>query len=336
MNVTFYDQGHSVGELEIAVEDYTADQAPEGAMAWIDIEAPSMEQMEHLAEAFNLHELVIEDAVQGHQRPKLERYGQSLFAVVHSARYREAAEEVEFGELQLILGDEYVTTISHKNAPDLKWVRARLERNADLLALGPEAVLYGVIDAVVDDYIPVVRGLEQDIDEIEVAVFSRVGEVSRRIYELSREVADFQRAARALYAMLGDLTAGFAKYGVTTELQEYLRDVTDHLTEVRNRLDDIHASLRDILTVNATLVAQEQNEEMRAMTEATNAENIQTKKITGWAAIIFAPTVIAGMYGMNFDYMPETHWYFGYPMAVGMMIGSAAVLYAWFKRSNWL
>jgi magnesium transporter len=189
----------------------------------------------------------------------------------------------------------------------------------------------------VDNYLPVVRGLEQDVDEIEVEVFdSHSTGVSRRIYELSREAAAFQRSVRALRAMLADLTAGFAKYEVPPALQDYLRDVTDHLAQIRSRSDEVHASLRDILTVNATLVAQQQNEEMRAMTEVAGTENVQTKKITSWAAIIFAPTVIAGLYGMNFDIMPELHWAWGYPMALGLMVASAAVLYWWFKRSDWI
>jgi magnesium transporter len=208
---TIYKSGKAIAQTDVLTEAYRAIADDADAMAWIELASPSSEQVNSLAENFSLHELVVEDAIVGHQRPKLERYGRNLLAVVHAARYLEDEEEVQFGELHLILGPGYVSTIRHKNAPEMSWVRARLERNPEVLALGPEAVLYGVIDAVVDEYVPVVRGLERDVDEIEIAVFSRQGEVSQRIYELSREVADFQRAIRALRSMLGDLNAGFEK-----------------------------------------------------------------------------------------------------------------------------
>jgi len=182
----------------------------------------------------------------------------------------------------------------------------------------------------------VVAGLENDIDEIETEVFRGDPSVSRRIYELSREVIEFQRATRPLVGMLDNLRAGFDKYGVDEELQRSLRDVADHVTQVVERVDGFRELLRDMLTVNATLVAQQQNEEMKALTVASNAQNEEVKRISAWAAILFAPTLIGTVYGMNFDVMPELHWQWGYPFAVGLMALVCGGLYRIFKRRSWL
>jgi magnesium transporter len=187
-------------------------------------------------------------------------------------------------------------------------VRRRLEQDATLLRLGPEAVLYAILDAVVDGYSPVVSGLENDIDEIETEVFSGDPAVSRRIYELSREVIQFQRSTHPLLGILSSLAGGFAKYGVSEYLQQYLRDVADHTTQINERIDGFRFMLRDILTVNATLVAQRQNEEMQHLAESANAQNEEVKKISAWAAILFAPTLVGTVYGMNFENMPELQW----------------------------
>ena len=181
-----------------------------------------------------------------------------------------------------------------------------------------------------------VAGLGNDIDEIETEVFSGDPKVSRRIYELSREVADFQRASRPLTTMFAALSAGFVKYQVDEELQRYLRDVEDHLTQILERVDEFRQALRDMLTVNATLVAQQQNEEMRALGEASNLQNEEVKKISAWAAILFAPTLIGTVYGMNFEHMPELDWAFGYPLALCLMFLTCFVLHRIFKRRNWL
>jgi magnesium transporter len=197
-------------------------------------------------------------------------------------------------------------------------------------------VLYAILDRVVDGYYPVVEGLGNDIDEIEIEVFSRDPKVSRRIYELSREVADFQRATGPLTSMLTALTAGWEKYGIDEELQRYLRDVEDHLTQVVERIDEFRQLLRDMLTVNATLVAQQQNEEMKNLAEASNIQNEEVKKISAWAAILFAPTLIGTIYGMNFEHMPELSWIHGYPIALTLMAITCVTLYTIFKRRDWL
>ncbi|MBA8951393.1 magnesium and cobalt transport protein CorA [Actinomadura namibiensis] len=310
-------------------------ETPDG-MAWIGLYRPSEAQLVSLAGEFGLHELAVEDAIVAHQRPKLERYGETLFVVLRAARYADDREEVDFGEVHVFVGRDFVVTLRHSESPDLAEVRARVEKAPDLLRRGPEAVLYAIMDAVVDGYAPVVAGLQNDIDEIETQVFGGDPAVSRRIYELSRETVEFQRATRPFPAILSGLSAGFDKYGIDEELRSYLRDVHDHATTVVERVGDLRQNLTDILSVNATLVNQAQNEEMKHLTEASYAQSEEVKKISAWAAILFAPTLIGTIYGMNFDHMPELHWAFGYPFAVALMALVCAVLHAVFKRRDWL
>nr|WP_246281615.1 CorA family divalent cation transporter [Fodinicola acaciae] len=307
-----------------------------GSMAWIGLYRPAEAQVMSAAEEFGLHELAVEDAITAHQRPKLERYGDTLFVVLRAARYRDETEEVEFGELHIFTGPDFVLTVRHSEAPNLAAVRRRMENDPDLLRLGPEAVLYAILDAVVDGYAPVVAGLQNDIDEIETEVFSGDPKVSRRIYDLSGEVIEFQRATRPLLKMLEGLSAGFDKYGTDEELRRYLRDVADHATTVVERVDSFRQMLTDILTINATLVSQAQNEEMKHLAEISYAQNDQVKKISSWAAILFAPTLIGTVYGMNFDNMPELHWVGGYPFAVLLMAVVCLTLYIVFKKRDWL
>ncbi|WP_329315040.1 magnesium and cobalt transport protein CorA [Streptomyces sp. NBC_01278] len=310
-------------------------EEPDG-MAWIGLHRPTEPELHSLAAEFNLHELAVEDALEAHQRPKLERYGETLFVVLRAARYLDAPEEVEFGELHVFVGPDFLITVRHSAAPDLSAVRRRMEESPELLALGPEAALYAILDAVVDGYAPVVAGVQNDVDEIETEVFRGDPEVSRRIYELSREMVEFQRATRPLVGMLHALMAGFAKYGTDEELQRYLRDVADHVTHTSERVDGFRQALTEILTVNATLVSQQQNAEMRALAEAGFEQNEEIKKISSWAAILFAPTLVGTIYGMNFESMPELGWTFGYPLAICLMGMVCISLYVIFKRRDWL
>jgi magnesium transporter len=305
-------------------------------MVWLGLYRPDPGELGELAEQYGLPDLAVEDAIQAHQRPKFERYGDTLFVVLKAARYLDAAEEVEFGELHLFLGKDFAITVRHSESPDLSRVRRRLESSPELLARGSEAVLYAILDAVVDGYAPVVAGLSNDIDEIEVEVFGGDPGASRRIYELSQEVGDFQRAVQPLTGILAAITAGFEKYGVDEELRSYLRDVADHVTQVAERVEGFRLQLRDILTVNATLVAQRQNEEIRELTVTSLAQGEEVKKISAWAAILFAPSLVGGVYGMNFDHMPETDWHYGYPMALVLMFLVSAALYVVFKRRDWI
>ncbi|GHA20322.1 magnesium transporter CorA [Streptomyces tauricus] len=310
-------------------------EQPDG-MAWIGLARPTENEILSLAAEFDLHPLAVEDAMEAHQRPKLERYGETLFVVLRAARYLDASEEVDFGELHVFLGPDFLITVRHGAAPDLSAVRRRMEETPELLSLGPEAVLYAILDAVVDGYAPVVSGVQNDIDEIETEVFGGDPWVSRRIYELSREMVEFQRATRPLVGMLHGLMAGFAKYGTDDELQRYLRDVADHVTHTSERVDGFRQALTDILTVNATLVTQQQNAEMRALAEAGFEQNEEIKKISSWAAILFAPTLVGTIYGMNFTHMPELHWTLGYPFAIVLMAVVCTSLYVIFKRRDWL
>lgn len=310
-------------------------EEPDG-MAWIGLHRPTEGELHSLAAEFNLHELAVEDALEAHQRPKLERYGDTLFVVLRAARYLDAQEEVDFAELHIFVGPDFLITVRHGGAPDLSAVRRRMEGNPELLSLGPEAALYAILDAVVDGYAPVVEGVQTDIDEIETEVFRGDPAVSRRIYELSREMVEFQRSTRPLVGMLHGLMAGFAKYGTDEELQRYLRDVADHVTHTSERVDGFRQALTEILTVNATLVSQQQNAEMRALAEAGFEQNEEIKKISAWAAILFAPTLVGTIYGMNFEVMPELHWAGGYPFAILLMAVVCVSLYVIFKKRDWL
>lgn len=301
-----------------------------GGMAWIGMFRPTPEEIQQVASEFSLHPLAVEDALTGHQRSKLERYGDILFLVLRPARYVDASETVEFGELHVFVGPDFVVTIRHAESPDLGRVRRRLEHQPDLLARGPEAVLYAILDEVVDEYFPVVAGVENDIDEIEDALFGGDDPgLSRRIYELSREVVALQRATEPLSDMLDGLLRGADKYGVDIELQRALRDVHDHALKTIERTSGFRVTLENALTVNATLVTQRQ-------TDTALVQNEQVKKISGWAAILFGPTLVGTIYGMNFEYMPELHWVLGYPMALALMAATSVTLYAVFKSRHWL
>ncbi|GII27254.1 magnesium transporter CorA [Planotetraspora mira] len=307
-----------------------------GAMAWIGLYRPEDSELVKASEEFGLHELAIEDAIVAHQRPKADRYGETLFVVLRAARYLDQEEKVEFGELHVFIGPDFVLTVRHSEAPDLSRVRRRMESNPDLLRQGPQAVLYAILDAVVDGYAPVVAGLQNDIDEIEVQVFGGDPAAPRRIYALSREVIEFQRATSPLVGMLDGFIAASPKYGVDEELQSYLRDVSDHAITVTERVAVFRQMLQDILIVNSTLVSQAQNEEMTKLTAASIAQGDEVKKISAWAAILFAPTLVGTIYGMNFDHMPELHWAVGYPFAVVLMGVVCLTLYFVFKRRDWL
>ena len=307
-----------------------------GGFAWIGMYRPTEDELRAVANEFGLHELAVEDALVGHQRPKLERYGETLFLVLRPARYLDAPEEVEFGEVHLFIGPNFAITVRHAESPDLGRVRKRLEQNPALLALGPQAILYAVLDQVVDEYQPVIAGLENDIDEIEDQLFQGDPAVSRRIYELATEAMGFQRATHPLVEMLGQLESGYEKYHVDVELQRDFRDVLDHTLQIVARADSFRAILQNALTVQSTLVTQAQNDEIRNMTQASIDQGDQVKKISGWAAILFAPTLIGAIYGMNFRFMPELDWPLGYPFALGLMAVSGVVLYVVFKRRGWL
>jgi magnesium transporter len=326
-----YVDGRRTAEPPSLEETYEAVRRREG-LAWIGLYAPTEEEFFSVAEEFGLHHLAMEDAVEAHQRPKLERYDGTLFVVLRPARYLDETETVEFGEVHVFVGEDFVVTVRHGEASELGKVRHRLEGDRGLLRVGSRAILYAVLDRVVDDYSPVVSGLENDIDEIETEVFSGNAEVSRRIYELSREVIQFQRATEPLPGVLDGLI------GETQdpELQRHLRDVQDHALRAIEQIRGFRELLQNILSVNLTLVGLSQNEEVKALTRASITQADEVKKISAWAAILFAPTLIGTIYGMNFKHMPELDWLFGYPFALVLMVLTSVGLYLIFKRRRWL
>jgi magnesium transporter len=287
-------------------ETYFALRQREG-MAWIGLYRPDAEELQSVAEEFGLNPLAVEDALAGHQRAKLEHYGECVFLVLRPARYLDDVEKVDFGEIHVFVGQDYVVTVRHAESPDLARVRRRMEAMPEFLALGPDADLFGADP-----------------------------EVSRRIYELSRQVITFQRATSPLAGILQVLTAGTPERVPDPELQDHLRDVLDHVLRLNERVASFRALLQNALAVNAALVAQRQNDEMRRLTESSFAQSEQVKRISSWAAILFAPTLVGTIYGMNFRSMPELDWVFGYPFALGLMIAMGLVLYWTFRHNKWI
>jgi magnesium transporter len=330
-----YVDGRRAAEPASVQETHEALRQQHG-VAWIGLYEPTEEEFSSVSEEFGLHPLAVEDAINAHQRPKIERYDGTLFVVLKPARYIDETETVEFGEIHVFVGEDFVVTVRHGEASTLDRVRRRLESMPELLRKGTFAVLYAIMDRVVDDYAPVVAGLENDIDEIETEVFSGNAQASKRTYELSREVIEFQRAIKPLPDILGRLIADSNTYDIDPELQRYLRDVQDHGLRAMEQVAGFRDLLENILRVNLTLVSLQQNEEVKALTEASIAQNNEVKKISAWAAILFAPTLVGTVYGMNFDYMPELHWVFGYPFALVLMVMVSVTLYLLFKRRGWL
>jgi magnesium transporter len=304
-----------------SLEEIQDTRREKGGFAWIGLYDPTREEFDSVAGEFGLHELAVKEALKVHQRPKIERYGETLFVVLKAARYVEEREEVEFGEVHAFVGSDFVVTVRYGEANGLIEVRRWAESRPELLRKGPYAVLYAIMDRIVEDYLSVVEGLENDIDEIEVEVFGNKPDVSRRIYELFREVIQFHQATQPLAGALERLTEG-ERSGIDPEVRRYLRDVQDRMMRVTERSQGFRELLTNILSVNLTLVSVNQND--------------QTKKISAWAAILVVPTLIASIYGMNFDHMPELHWRHGYLLALILMVLIAFALYRNFKRAGWL
>jgi len=299
---------------------------------WIGLHQPTDREITGIAEVFELHELAVEDAVHAHQRPKLERYDDMLFMVLKTVRYcagpppapRPTTEHeiVETGEVMVFLGEDFVVTVRHGEHSGLREVRQRLENDPEQLALGPAAVLHAVADRIVDTYLEVVEAIEDDIDEMEAEVFSpRSTMDAEQIYVMKREVLDLRRAVVPLQGPLRKLTEGYSAL-VPHEVRSYFRDVDDHLVAVTERV----AGFDELLTtlVNAVLA------------KITMRQNNDMRKITAYAAMISVPTMIAGIYGMNFETMPELHWRYGYPTVLVVIVLICAALFRVFRRNRWL
>ena len=309
-------------EGELPLEDaYEAGREP-NAFVWIGLYEPTEDEFDSVREEFGLHELAVEDAIKAHQRPKLEIYGDSVFVVLKPVRYNELEDRVEIGEVMLFIGDGFVVSVRHGEAHELSGVRRKLESQPELLKCGTGAVLHALLDTVVDDYTPVIDDLDTEIQEVETDVFSPDGSnPAERIYKLKREVLDLDGAMEPLRDPLDRLMMGKIPL-IDENLRPYFRDVYDHLVRALDRVIAFRDLLTSVLEANLTQVSVRQNEDMR--------------KISAWVAIAAVPTMIAGIYGMNFDHMPELDWKFGYPVVVGGILIVCIALYRMFRRNGWL
>jgi magnesium transporter len=316
-----YEEGRRRAEKP-ALEDTYDLCRKDGSFAWIGLYEPTEEEFDAVRREFDLHELAVEDAIKAHQRPKLEVYDDTLFLVLKTARYLDEPEEVEFGEILVFVAEGFVVTVRHGEASELRGVRRQVEQRPDMLRCGPGAVLHAIVDRVVDDYQPVLAGLEDDIEEVEQEVFSpdRTNP-AKRIYELSREVIEFHRATSPLVEPLRQLAEGRHEV-VHPAIREYFRDVYDHSLRANETVDAMRELLSGILQANLSQVSVRQNEDVR--------------RISAWVAIIAVPTMVAGIYGMNFEHMPELKWSVGYPAALTLMLVACVSLYRYFKKVGWL
>ncbi|WP_254812912.1 magnesium/cobalt transporter CorA [Streptomyces cavourensis] len=296
------------------------------AFLWIGLHEPTEEEFGRVSQEFGLHPLAVEDALRAHQRPKLEVYDDSLFAVLKPVVYEPDDDTVGADELMVFIGDSFVVTVRHGESAPLSDVRSRLEAEPEILAHGPTAVLYAISDAVVDHYIDVAGELQVDLEELEAEVFAPSGSggssnTAASIYTFKRQVLEFRRATGPLTAPMTRL-AGAGVPFVHQEAQPFFRDVADHLARVNEQVEGLDRLLSDILSAHLAQMGVRQNDDMR--------------KISAWAAMAAVPTMVAGIYGMNFDHMPELHWAWTYPVVILCMTGAVLGLHRLFKRRGWL
>ncbi|AIR97401.1 magnesium/cobalt transporter CorA [Streptomyces glaucescens] len=301
-----------------------------GGFVWIGLHEPTEQEFSHVSEEFRLHPLAVEDALKAHQRPKLEVYEDSLFLVLKPVVYEPESDAVSSGELMVFLGDGFVVTVRHGEGAPLAAVRRRLEREPELLVKGPTAVLYAVADATVDHYLEVAGELQNDLEELETEVFSPDQGGSRhtasRIYTFKRQILEFRRAAGPLALPLTRLaetgTFGGAVPFVDEKARPFFRDVHDHLTRVNESVEALDRLVSDVLSAHLAQMSVRQNDDMR--------------KISAWAAMAAVPTMIAGVYGMNFEHMPELRWTWSYPAVIVVMAVLEVLLYRLFKGRGWM
>jgi magnesium transporter len=310
-------------------EAYAAAQRRPHAFVWLGLHEPEADEFVDIAETFDLHELPVEDAIMANQRPKIEQYADSVFATLRTTRYvehselTETSEVVETGSVMMFIGEQFVITVRHGNAGELAPVRADLEAKPDLLRHGPWAVAHAVYDRIVDSYVFCADAVEADLDLLEESVFARQrqGDEIQRIYQLKRELVEFRRAVVPLQRPLDALVGG-RLLGVPKELRRYFRDVNDHLSRTVDQVLSFDELINSILQARLAQVAVEQNDDMR--------------KIAAWAGIAAVWTSVAGIYGMNFDHMPELHWRYSYAGVIGFCAIASLLLYRFFRRRGWL
>ncbi|MGR4884539.1 magnesium/cobalt transporter CorA [Streptomyces sp. LARHCF249] len=295
------------------------------AFLWVGMYEPTEKEFEHVRTEFGLHPLAVEDALTAHQRPKLEVYDDSLFVVLKPVLYDDHTDIVTSGELMVFIGDSFVVTVRHGEGAALAAVRRRLEHEPNVLKHGPTAVLYAVSDAVVDHYIDVAAELQADLEELEAEVFapnaSDTKNTASRIYAFKRQVLEFRRATSPLLQPMNRLAFGNVPF-VHEHAQPFFRDVADHLTKANEYVEGLDRLLSDALAAHLAQMGVRQNDDMR--------------KISAWAAMAAVPTMVAGIYGMNFEHMPELGWGLGYPGVVLVMAGACLGLHRMFKRRGWL
>jgi len=321
IDVAMYEGGRR--NTEITELDAALERCAHGhGFVWLGLYEPTEEEFDAACRQFQLHELAVEDAIKAHQRAKVETYGDTLTMVLKTARYLDAEETVEFGEIFLFVGLRFVVAVRHGKASALAEVRRDLEGRPDRLVCGPSAVLHAIVDRVVDDYIPVIDGIEKDIEEVEAEVFSARGRNPvERIYNLKREVLDFGRATAPLMEATSRLAEGRGP-GVHDEIRPYFRDVHDHLARVNDRVNSSRDMLTSVLEANLTQVGIRQNEDMR--------------KISAWIAVGVVPALVAGVYGMNFRHMPALDHPWAFPIALVVMAAVAVSLFTLFRNRGWL
>ncbi|WP_037668633.1 magnesium and cobalt transport protein CorA [Streptomyces griseus] len=296
---------------------------------WLGLHEPTDQEFAGIAELFDLHPLAVEDAIEAHQRPKVERYGDTLFAVFKTVCYVEheeltaTSEVVNTGEIMVFVGRDFAITVRHGRHGSLGPLREELESDPGQLTKGPSAVLHAIADHVVDDYLDVIDAVQADIDQVETDVFAENGARADpgRIYQLKRELLELKRAVVPLGRPLKELSERPTR-AVEPEIQAYFRDVSDHLLRATEQIAAFDELLNSILQAHLAQVTVAQNEDMR--------------KITAWAAIVAVPTMVCGVYGMNFKHMPELHWRYGYGMVIGVISVACLVLHRGFRRNGWL
>lgn len=290
--------------------------------AWVGLYEPTAAELEAVADLYNLHPLAVEDALSAHQRPKLERYDDTLFVVLRSLWYVDERDAVETGELNVFVGPGFVVTVRHGKGSSLHEARLALESMESVLAHGVSAVVYAVCDTVVDRYEEVAESLATDVDEVEESVFSdRRTNDAARIYVLKRELLEMRRAVLPLRDPMSRFATG-AIPGIDAAAAPYFRDVADHLARVAETIDDLDRLLSTAFEAHIAQITLQQNDDMR--------------KISAAVGIVAAPTLVAGIYGMNFDKMPELHWALGYPMSIGLMLLISGAIFVIARRAGWL
>ncbi|MET8137348.1 MULTISPECIES: magnesium and cobalt transport protein CorA [unclassified Streptomyces] len=329
VNCVAYQDGARIPEGRDLVDTVQRIRKRDEGFVWLGLHEPTDLEFAGIAELFDLHPLAVEDSVEAHQRPKVERYGDTLFAVFKTVCYVEhteltaTSEVVNTGEIMVFVGPDFVITVRHGRHGSLGPLREELESDTHQLSKGPAAVLHAIADHVVDDYMSVTDSVQADIDQVEADVFAENGARTDagRIYQLKRELLELKRAVVPLARPVQELATRPTRV-IDPEIQAYFRDVSDHLLRATEQIAAFDELLNSILQAHLAQVTVAQNEDMR--------------KITAWAAVIAVPTMVCGVYGMNFDNMPELHWRFGYPIVIGAISIGCLVLYRGFRRNGWL